>query len=71
MNFLSNLIAQQRGGIEPPYSIPTQYSPTQYSRETPFVGILSIICAFGLIGNVIVIFIVLVAKEYKKSVTNW
>ena len=34
--------------------------------------ILSIlICAVGLIGNFIAIFVIIMLKEYKKSVTHW
>ena len=30
-----------------------------------------IICILGLIGNLVAIFVILVLKEYQKSVTHW
>lgn len=29
------------------------------------------ICAFGIVGNVLVLFVNLVLKEYEKTVINW
>ena len=34
------------------------------------VVILLIICVLGLIGNLVAIFVILVLKEYQKSVTH-
>ena len=30
-----------------------------------------IICVFGLIGNLVAIFVIAILKEYQKSVTHW
>ena len=38
------------------------------------VGLLSLrifICVLGVVGNLLVIFVVLVLREYKKTVTHW
>uniref|UniRef100_H2YCB6 G-protein coupled receptors family 1 profile domain-containing protein n=1 Tax=Ciona savignyi TaxID=51511 RepID=H2YCB6_CIOSA len=39
--------------------------------DTAKVVFSGIICAVGLIGNLMVIFVILVLREYKKSVTHW
>lgn len=46
---------------------------TADSGEKPVTKVVFslIICILGLVGNAVVIFVILVLKEYKKSVTHW
>nr|XP_018672649.1 C3a anaphylatoxin chemotactic receptor [Ciona intestinalis] len=44
---------------------------TGHQVNVPKVVFSGLICAFGLIGNMMVIFVILVLQEYKKSVTHW
>lgn len=39
--------------------------------ETVFDGIYGTTCALGIAGNVLVLFVNLVLKEYEKTATNW
>ena len=39
--------------------------------DIPKVFFSIFICVVGLLGNLIAIFVILVLREYKKSVTHW
>ena len=43
----------------------------QFQPDFAYIVVASVICAFGLIGNLIAIFVIVVLKEYQKSVTHW
>ena len=42
-----------------------------YQPDVAKVVIALIICVLGLIGNLVAIFVIIVLKEYQKSVTHW
>ena len=39
--------------------------------DIPYVIISSVICACGLIENMTGVFVIVILKEYQKSVTHW
>lgn len=44
---------------------------SSYEPDIAKVVIALVICVLGLIGNLVAIFVILVLKEYQKSVTHW
>lgn len=47
-------------------------STPENEKTIDALSVLQIIfCTFGVAGNVVVIFVILVLKEFKKTVTNW